>query len=673
MKWFLNMKIAAKLILSFLLVALFVVAVGYVGFSSILELADVRMPAVVSLQGIEIGQNAVLTGERGLINRRMTEKDIRLAQYTYIDNAFLAVESDWAEYSALPKTAQEAQIWGAFVPLWNEWISRHKVVYSLSKERDQMTASGLSAESTEVTELDATIFDASLYAREAWLAANSQVKQLVDINVELANAGRDRAVLLIVAFALGAGLLSFMLGILISRAISKPIGATAHCAKALAEGKLDEPLSVNSRDETGRLAATIDNEVRQAFKSIEQARAVASKQADYQSGEVQKLLINLGRLARGELICDMETAPADQDTEQLHAIYAEIAGNLHSAVSAITGYIGEISGVLAAMSGGDLNQEITSEYKGDFIALKESINGIANSLSSVLLEINTAADQVASGTRQVSDGSQTISQGATEQASAIEELTASITEIAAQTKQNAANANRANELSIAAKEDAVKGNDQMKGMQQAMAEINESSENISKIIKVIDDIAFQTNILALNAAVEAARAGQHGRGFAVVAEEVRNLAARSANAAKETTELIEGSIKKAEAGTKIADNTAAALGNIVNGVEKAVQLVGEIAVASNEQATGIAQVNRGIEQLSDVVQNNSATSEETAAASEELSGQADMLKAMVAQFILKNSGASKDPAAEKSEDDAAAELSKAKGEIVLNDSEFGKY
>ena len=314
---------------------------------------------------------------------------------------------------------------------------------------------------------------------------------------------------------------------------------------------------------------------------------------------------------------------------------AKIKKVLNDTNSSLYSNVNEISRVLSEMSEGNYNVELTDDYRGDFAPIKNVLNSIITSLNEVLSDMNNASGQVAAGARQVSDSAQALSQGSTEQASSIEELTASMEEISTQTKLNATNATQANELALAAKEGAIKGNEQMQGMLKAMDDINESSGNISKIIKVIDEIAFQTNILALNAAVEAARAGQHGKGFAVVAEEVRNLAARSANAAKETTALIEGSIKKVEGGTKIANDTAAALNQIVEGVTKATNLVGEIATASNEQALGINQVNQGILQVSDVVQTNSATSEESAAASEELSSQAELLREQVSRFKLK--------------------------------------
>ncbi|NMM61820.1 HAMP domain-containing protein [Clostridium sp. P21] len=359
--------------------------------------------------------------------------------------------------------------------------------------------------------------------------------------------------------------------------------------------------------------------------------------------------------------------------------FLALAESVNNTARDLRHVIQEISDVIGQISEGNLAIDHIREFKGDYVSISNSLNTILESLNDIIGEMNTASEQVSTGSGQVSSGSQALSQGATEQASAIEELTSSVTEIASQTKENAINANEANKLSLKVKENAEQGNVAMNEMLKSMTDINESSANISKIIKVIDEIAFQTNILALNAAVEAARAGQHGKGFAVVAEEVRNLAARSANAAKETTALIEGSIDKAKKGTGIANDTAKALYEIVDGVSKVTTLVAEIAASSNEQDTGISQINLGLEQVSQVVQTNSATAEESAAASEELSSQAEILKDMVSKFKLRGSNMNllrKEIKHRNREIDLSfkeASVASNKPRIALSDKEFGKY
>ena len=288
--------------------------------------------------------------------------------------------------------------------------------------------------------------------------------------------------------------------------------------------------------------------------------------------------------------------------------------------------------VAEAVSRGDLTVTITPAGPQD--VLGKALEKLLRENNNILGNIGDATDQVNVGAEQVASASQALAQGTTEQASAVEQVTASMAEVAERTKTNAAEATEANELVNNVHEMAVAGNDQMSDMIAAMNDINRSSETISKIIKVIDDIAFQTNILALNAAVEAARAGVHGKGFAVVAEEVRNLAAKSASAASETAEMIEDSIRAVDRGTKLAEETAKSLDEIVKAIDKTTVLVQEIAQASNTQATAISQIDQAIGQVSAVVQTNSATSEQCASASEELSNQAMTLKTLVAKYKL---------------------------------------
>ena len=400
------------------------------------------------------------------------------------------------------------------------------------------------------------------------------------------------------------------------------------------------------------------------------------------SKPVKKLAEAADKLALGDVNVNVEATTRDE-IGSLMKSFSHMIENIRG--QAITA---------EKIAAGDLTVDVTIRSENDLLGKK--LFELVEKNNEVLTNITAASGQVASGAKQISDSSISLSQGATEQASSIEQLTASIEEISAQTKQNAKDANEANGLADTAKINAERGNEQMKEMLKAMQDINDSSSNISKIIKVIDEISFQTNMLALNAAVEAARAGQHGKGFAVVAEEVRNLAARSANAAKETTDMIESSIKKVEDGTKIANETASALSRIVEGVEKVASLVSDIAVSSNEQATGISQINQGVMQISQVVQTNSANSEEGAAASEELASQAELLKEQVGRFKLKkeakhssNRGLEdinpevlqmlENLSKNKKLDESVAADARTQAavadsrRIALSDSEFGKY
>jgi methyl-accepting chemotaxis protein len=294
---------------------------------------------------------------------------------------------------------------------------------------------------------------------------------------------------------------------------------------------------------------------------------------------------------------------------------------------------------------GDLTRDVQMASEKD--TLGRALQKMVTNLRNIVGEMAGAGDQIAAGSSQVSDASQSLSQGATESAASLQQITSSMTEMGSQTNQNAENATQANSLAGTVRSAAENGDAQMKEMTSAMEDINESSQEISKIIKVIDEIAFQTNLLALNAAVEAARAGRHGKGFAVVAEEVRNLAARSAKAAKETAELIEGSVSKVQGGTETANRTAGALQEIVEGVTKVSDLVGEIAAASNEQAQGIGQVNEALGQIDQVTQQNTANAEETAAAAEELSSQSMQLQRIIKQFRLDERAGADQPAREE--------------------------
>lgn len=649
-----NVKLAPKILISFIIIAVLslimsayaTLSLNDVSASSNQMYTNILLPTknladigdVLNTQAIKL-REALLNESDAMKNAYISQ--LRMNKFA-LDSKIKMVESlmmqEEDELAALHEFKDKLAI---YMPLFDKAVDN------------------LEAENRQVVIDDVAGYGELKEAQVQLEKSLSSLKYAVSDGATLQNTKNKNTAANVLKINIGASVLvlaiSIVIGIILSQGISRPVRRLTNNVKLLAAGQTDfEMEALVTKDEIGQMREAIRTIV-QAIRGLESDTDVLIEAAiDGRLSEranAEKHQGSYRRIVEGiNATLDATIEPINESAKVLDELsqgnlnvgvtgdfkgdFAIVKNALNMTVETLKMYISEISNVLSQIADGILTVSIDSEYKGDFAELKTSINKAVRSFHNVLGDIDGAAEEVASGTTQVSGSSQTISQGATEQASAIEELTASISQIAQQTRHNAESANQANQISLKAKEHALTGNEKMKELQSAMEEINESSASISKIIKVIDEIAFQTNILALNAAVEAARAGAHGKGFAVVAEEVRNLAARSATAASETTDIIEGSIKKTQAGTKIADQTAEALLNIVQGVEKTVNLSGEIATASDEQAVGIEQVNRGINQLSSVVQNNSATSEEVAASAEVLSGQASNLKKMVGMFRL---------------------------------------
>ncbi|MBD3411375.1 MAG: HAMP domain-containing protein, partial [Ignavibacteriales bacterium] len=384
--------------------------------------------------------------------------------------------------------------------------------------------------------------------------------------------------------------------------------------------------AVPMMDDAGEVIGAFEIVVDQT--EIKAAMRRTEKVGAYQAREAEKLTRALERVAVGDLDVMIDVDEGDDDTREARESFAAIAEAVDQTVDAMKG-VAETANKIAE---GDFR--VTIDVRSNEDELMLAMQDMVDRVSAALREVGSVSDQIAIGGGQLSAASETMAQGATEQAASLEEVSSSINEFSSQTKMNAENANEASSIAKQATEASQKGDEDMQTLTKAMGEITESSRNISQIIKTIDEIAFQTNLLALNAAVEAARAGAHGKGFAVVAEEVRNLAARSAKAAKETADMIELAIARAENGAESVGQAAERLKEILQGSERTSAILIEIAAASNEQAAGINQINTGLSQIDKVTQQNTAHAEQSASSAQELARQADALQEALDQFKL---------------------------------------
>lgn len=718
------MKIFTKLTGSFAIVALICAIVGFVGWQGIKdtdnglnEIVNKNLPAIKAMGLLMEGMNGVKSAERTMIISSIDYKT-REAEYNILEKRWATFDQGYNLYDSLTKTPEEEKIWQRIKTTTVAWKAEHK----------QLIEKVHSVRMNDIESLEAVLWHKQLdcvnWARQLEEAINKGQEFTGQLDPAKCGFGRWMADYVSSDNTFNSKL----------RAMASPHERMHALGRKInmliAQGKNDAARKVFNQQLKPTLAkierhfGILITAVQTDIASLDQARKIAfgsehvvfsklsqeaddllnlvAKEADKtrdreltaagRSTTIALITVIIGIIIALSFGFFLSKGIAEPMNKVVRIIKEMSKGHLKERLNmnrsdeigdmakTLDNYSDELQNgtvkALTMLAAGDLTFEAAPKDADD--ALGNALKKAGEDLNMIINEINMAAQQIASGANEVSNSSQALSQGATESAAALEEISASMTELASQTTTNAENANQANQLAQQSRDEAEKGNRQMNDLMGAMVEINESSQNISKIIKVIDEIAFQTNLLALNAAVEAARAGKHGKGFAVVAEEVRNLAARSAKAARETAELIEGSAEKVATGSQLADHTAEALKGIVAGSTQVTDLVAEIAAASNEQANGIAQINQGLSQIEQVTQQNTAASEQGAAAAEELSSQAEQMREMLARFTTHNHTGSRSsyqnalphPAGIKT---ARSNSPRPSEIIALDDSEFGKF
>jgi len=477
------------------------------------------------------------------------------------------------------------------------------------------------------------------------IAATSSINELM---APVKNIGRMNTIVSFIILLFVSLIIYFMT----TTNVTKPVSKIKKMINDLSLGRLKSRVDIISYDEIGKMAITLNEfanslqkETLVVMRNIADGNTeieVKPKVEDDEIGIALKETIeSIHAVVHETKLLINETIEGRLDVRgnifNFKGAYRDIIDGINKTLDAVTDPIYQAAKILERLAAHDLTTRMEGDYKGDFVIIKDALNKAITNLDQSMEQVTIGAEQVTNATEQISSGNQTIAQGAATQASSLEEISSNLQEMASITKQNAINAKEAKILSNNTRESASKSTISMNNLSEAINKIKTSARETSKIVKTIDEIAFQTNLLALNAAVEAARAGEAGKGFAVVAEEVRNLAMRSAEAAKNTAIMIQDSVKNVDQGVELNLEVITNLREIHEQINKVNEVMSEIAEASEQQSQGINQITISIEQMSHVTQQNAANSEESASIAEELSSQAEEMRSMVANFILTNS------------------------------------
>ncbi len=444
-------------------------------------------------------------------------------------------------------------------------------------------------------------------------------------------------------------IIAIFFGMILIKYVTRPLNEISKMLKEITLGRFSRRLDILRKDEIGDISALLNNYADETQNYVISAmKKIANGNIDIdiknrdENDEIVPALKEIISSAKG--LDDETNIMIDAalngnlklrgDADRFKGVYRKILKDMNKTLDLVTEPVGNAIGVLNRVAEKDLSVKMSGEYFGDYADLKNAMNKSVKNLHDSIFQVAQTAEQVATASEQIRSGSEVIAQGASEQASSLEEVSSSLNEIASMTRQNTANARETNGLTQETRKGSEQGTDSMNQLSSAINKIKDSSDRTAKIVKTIDEIAFQTNLLALNAAVEAARAGEAGKGFAVVAEEVRNLAMRSAEAAKETELMINESIKNADEGVEINQQVIKQLEAVTKGIIRVNEVMTEIATASEQQSDGIDQVTTAVEQMNQVTQQNASNSEESSGAAEELGALAEKMRIMVAEFKI---------------------------------------
>ena len=615
------MKIKNQMLLAFSCIALIIAIVGINGWHGLAHsgralrtMGEITIPEVHGLGMIKENSNAIKAAERTLINPLLSKND-RERQYTILEERWKKLDAGWQMFDTAEKSPELQSLVTQAKAAMTTWKAGHQQIVAQSRTIPSDTGADLS--SPLFARLHAQSLGSGREAFNSFDAALDKIvsqahKESIEEQKQAMQMGRAGISVSILVMLLGIGA-AMAFGFFISRHITKPLRQDIMTLEKIALGdtstvnslSMGQPVNCSQIKKCG-------NQTCPSFGKVDHCWITSGSMA---------VIKSCPRAKKGEDCRSCALFGARNETEELGSIMKALAVNQQ-----------EREKLAVATANGDLTHQFEAASAND--GLGKALKNMQSQMQNIISQNKLAADEIAQGTQQIADSSQSLAQGASSQASSLEEISSAMTEMASQTKMTADSAGQARELSALTRTAAEKGTQQMEQMIDAMQDIYVANHSVANVIKVIEEIAFQTNMLALNAAVEAAHAGQHGKGFAVVAEEVRSLAARSAKAAKETADLIAGSVTKTENGAKIADQTAAALSEIVTLVTKSSELANNIAVAAHEQSQGIDQVSQGLHQIDQITQENSANAEHGAAAAEELSAQAAQMQHLLEKFKL---------------------------------------